>query len=171
MLTAIHSIGAIAILCISVITTVSATELDENLGMLADLVGKQWQGRFEDAEEDMTLFMSWEPIIGGAAVQMSGWSTGSNMTRRNIYYWDRENKRVAYLAMTSNGYVSVGSVQLEDSVLTFLGRQVWPDGSAHDTKSRWMFLPDEKVRVVGYRRDGDKWLPGHKILYEAVDSG
>ena len=93
------------------------------------------------------------------------------MIRRNIYYWDREKKQVAFLAMTSNGYTATGTVQLEDRVLVFIARQIWPDGSVHDTMSRWEFLPDGNVRAIGYSKDGDEWAPGHKILFEVKDSG
>jgi hypothetical protein len=150
---------------------VGADELDENLSMFAELIGKQWEGHFEDADESMRLYMSWEPIIGGAAIQMSGWSTGSDMTRRNIYYWDRAKKQVAFLAITSNGYTATGTVQLENKVLIFIGQQIWPDGSVHDTMSRWEFLPDGNVRAIGYGKEGDDWVPGHKILFEVKDSG
>ena len=67
--------------------------------------------------------------------------------------------------MTSNHYVATGTVQLEDSVLTYLGQQIRPDGSVHETRSRWEFLQDGSVRVIGYGREGEAWVPGHKILY------
>jgi len=150
--------------------SIHAAEIDQNLMIFKDLIGKQWEGHFEDAEESITLYMSWQPITGGAAVEMSGWSSISDMTRRNIYYFDRTKNQVAFLAMTSNGYVATGKVHLEDSVLIFLGLQVWPDGSVHDTKSRWQFLPDASIRVIGYSFENNEWKPGHKILYTASDS-
>lgn len=134
--------------------------LDSDLTMFADLVGKQWEGHFEDADESMTLYMNWELILDGAALQMSGSSSTSDMIRRNIYYFDRSTSEVAYLAMTSNWYVATGTVHAEDSTLVFAGRQVFPDGTVHDTESRWAFLSDGNVRVMG----------GHTILYTPVDS-
>lgn len=164
---------AISIIVIVVTTATAAgssADLDENLSMFADLIGKQWEGHFEDADEPMTLYMEWEPIIGGAAVQMKGWSSSSDMTRLNIYYWDREKKQVYYLAMTSNGYVATGTATGEDSVLTFTGRQVGPDGTARDTKGCWELLPDGNVRVTGCANQGDQRKPGHRILYTPTES-
>ena len=167
-----RKISLIFFLVISSVTivTMGASELNENLAIFKDLIGKQWEGHFEDADEPMTLYMNWEPIIGGAAVQMRGWSTGSDMTRVNIYYWDNEKKQVAFLAMTSNGYVATGTAQLKDSVLTFLGRQIFPDGQVRETKSCWEFLPDGKVRASLYNHENGEWTPSHKIIYTPVDS-
>jgi len=133
--------------------------LDTNLSVFEDLVGKQWEGRFEDDAETVTLYMNWEPIISGAAVQMSGSSSSPDMKRCNIYYFDRAKNQICYLAMTSNGFVSTGNVQREDSVLFFVGQQIQPDGNVRDTESRWMFLSDGSVRVEG----------GHRILYREVE--
>ncbi|HUV29532.1 MAG TPA: hypothetical protein VMY05_00380 [Acidobacteriota bacterium] len=156
--------NCIAMACVIIFASTSAMAngpvLDTNLSIFEDLIGKQWEGHFEDADESMTLYMNWEPIIDGAAVQMSGSSSSSDMTRRNIYYFDRAKNLVTFLAMTSNGYVGTGTVSLQDSVLIFLGQQVWPDGSVHDTESQWEFLSDGNVRVIA----------GHKILYTPVDS-
>jgi hypothetical protein len=159
---------AVAIILAVAISAPNANELGDNLDMFRDLLGTTWEGHFEDADEPMTLYMVWEPIIEGASVQMSGWSSAADMTRRNIYYWDREKKQVAYLAMTSNGYVATGIVQFEGGVLTFLGRQIDPDANVRESKSRWEFNDDGTVRVVGYGKEGDKWVPGHKILFERV---
>lgn len=148
--------------CMIVLAATSALAddqvLDSNLALFEDLIGKQWEGHFENVDEPMTLYMKWEPIIGGAAIQMSGSSSTTDMTRRNIYYFDRAKKQVAFLAMTSNGYVATGTVTSEDSALVFVGKQTWPDGSVHDTESRWVFLPDGSIRA----------LAGHSILFTPV---
>jgi len=150
--------------------SVRAAEIDKNLMIFKDLIGKQWEGHFEDANEPMTLYMSWEQVIDGAAIQMNGWSNSSDMKRLNIYYFDRAKNQVAFLAMTSNGYISTGTVQSEDSALVFLGQQTGPDGKVRDMKSRWEFMPDGTMRNIGYRLENSEWLPGHKIVYKAADS-
>lgn len=145
-------------------------DLDDNLSIFAALIGGDWSGHFEGADEPFTLMMNWEPILDGAAVEMKGWSIPPGMTRSNIYYWDREKEEVAYLALTSNGYAATGMVQLEDSILTFEGRQTGPDGTVRDTKSCWEFLANGNVRVIGYGLQGGEWVPGHRILYEPAPS-
>jgi len=141
----------------------SAQELRSELGILEAFLGTAWEGRFEDADEPLGLSMRWEVILDGEAVRMDGRSSG--MSRTNLYYWDAEQRAVAYLALSSNGFVGRGTIRMEDSVLVAEGRQAWPDGSAHDTMSRWELLPGGRVRVVGYGREGGEWVPGHKILY------
>lgn len=140
-------------------------ELDSSMIIFQDLIGIQWEGHFQNVDESMTLFMSWEPILEGAAVQMNGSSSSSDMIRRNIYYFDRSKKSVCFLAITSNGYVATGTVTREDSVLTFVGKQIGPDGTVRDTKSEWLFLPDGNIRIMGYQLENNNWIPGHKILY------
>jgi hypothetical protein len=163
-----YSLTVIIILAVAV-SVPEASELDDNLKMFNELLGTTWEGRFLEADETVKLYMVWEPIIGGASVQMNGWTSTRDMTRQNIYYWDREKKQVAYLAMTSNGYVATGTVQLEGKVLTFLGRQIDPDGNVRESKGRWEFLDDGTVRAVGYGKQGDEWIPGHKILFERTE--
>ncbi len=141
--------------------------LGEQLGLLRRFLGGEWVGRFEEADEPMSLGMTWEVLLDGGAVRMSGWSPG--MTRSNTYYWDAERGRVAYLALTSNGYVGRGTMRMEDSVLVAEGRQVWPDGSAHDTMARWEFLSGGSVRTIGYSQENQEWVPGHRILYTRKD--
>lgn len=164
-----HNVCRIVVACLIALApmTVMADkpELDSSMIIFQDLIGEQWEGHFEDVDESMTLFMSWEPILGGAAVQMNGSSSRSDMTRRNIYYFDRSKKSVCFLAITSNGYVATGTVSREDSALTFVGKQIGPDGIVRDTKSQWLFLPDGSIRVIGYQLENNNWVPGHKILY------
>lgn len=154
--------GCAVLVCIIVImpSVVFADEPDPDSSMIIfqDLMGKQWEGHFEDSDEPMTLFMCWQPILDGAAAEMNGSSSSSDMTRRNIYYFDRARNLVCFLALTSNGYVAVGNVTAEDSSLIFVGQQVGPDGNARDTKSQWEFLPDGSVRVTGFRLENDESL-------------
>lgn len=151
------------LISITVFSAVAAGEPDEKLGMFAGLLGKQWEGRFEDAEEPIGLEMNWEVVLDGSAVEMKGKSSG--LTRRNVYYWDSAEKRVAYLALTSNGYIGTGYVAYEDSVLTFVGPIISPDGRVNDAKACWEFLPDGHILAVGYIKKGDDWQAGHKIRY------
>lgn len=162
------AIAVVGVIC-AMAAPVVAAELNENLAMFSNLADTEWEGHFEDAEESMTLYMKWEPLIGGASVEMSGWSTGSDMTRRNIHYWDPEKKKVAYLALTSNGYVASGTVEFEGSVMTFLGRQTWPDGTVVDTKGEWEFLSSGKIRATGFKYQNGEWIPGHRILFTRTD--
>lgn len=144
-------------------SAVSAQELRDELRIFEALLGAAWEGRFENVDEPVGLSMSWEIVLGGTAVRMNGRSAG--MTRTNVYYWDPAERAVAYLALSSNGFVGTGVVTREDSALVFAGRQVWPDGDTRDTMSRWEFLPDGGIRIVGYGKEGEEWVPGHRILY------
>jgi hypothetical protein len=150
---------------------VGAGELDESLSMFAELIGKQWEAYFEEADEPIKLYMSREPIIGGAAIEMKGWASASDMTRCNIYYRHRARKQVAFLAMTSNGYVATGTVQLQIKALIFIGQQVWPDGSVHDTMSRGSTYPTVKCLPLATVRTVMNGCLGHKIFFEITDSG
>jgi hypothetical protein len=142
---------------------VCAQELRDELRIFEALLGTGWEGRFENVDEPLGLSMSWDVALAGAAVRMDGRSAG--MTRTNFYYWDAAQEAVAYLALSSNGFVGRGTVRMEDAVLVFVGSQVWPDGSTRNTMSRWEFLPDGGIRIVGYGKEGDEWVPGHRILY------
>lgn len=169
-----HTQATLVAFLMTVFGVVSAVaqpyQLNDNLSMFSTMLEGQWEGHFEDSEEPIAQFMTWEPVIGGAAIQMNGWATGSDMARRNIYYWDPGNKRVAYLGLTSNGYVATGTVEVADSLMTFTGQQAGPDGVVRDTRAEWKSLPNGSIRATLYWSEDGKWVPSHTILFSRAGS-
>jgi hypothetical protein len=143
-----------------------AQELDEDLKVFAPLVGTTWEGHFQDSlEADPAITLSFESMLAGKAVRLV--SGGFGMTRENLHYWDPEKKQICYVALTSNGWVSTGTVVAEGTVIATVGRQAGPDGTAREVKNTWELTADGELIARGYAMVNGAWEPGHVIVFTA----
>jgi len=159
-------IAAVTVAILATIAVISPTQaqtLDENLKIFAPLIGPSWVGEFDDPEETPTILMSWEPILEGKVVRLTG--GGGGMTRENLYYWDPEKKQICCVALTSNGWVSTGTVQAEGDLIVTIGRQVGPDGTVRDVRGTWEVTSDGKAIARGYGKENGEWTPGHVVIF------
>jgi hypothetical protein len=156
-------------LLVSAITThparSEAPELDAHLQVLAPLIGERWIGNFRNDPEAPGLIFSWEVILGGHAVRGLRLVPDKNFVGESTFYWDEQQQTVAYVSLTNNGYVSHGTVVLDEGRIVVAGSQTGPNG----TKDvRAMFWIDDQGRLNNqlHNFENGKWEPAHSTLFE-----
>lgn len=133
-----------------------APELAAELEPLRPFLGS-WIGHFDDPEETMEVFVTWSEALGGQAIrEVRTVPDAGAFESETLYYVDRESKTISHLGITSNGYVSRGSITLADGHLVIGGRQVQPDASAREMDGTYTFRDDGTLVNVG----------GHTIVFQ-----
>jgi hypothetical protein len=142
----------------------AAAELEERLQILAPLVGEEWIGRFQNSEEGSRLIFQWEVILDGHAVRGLRLVPDHDFRGESIFYWDDGQQAVAYLSLTNNGYVSQGTVVLEDGRIVVEGDQTGP---GVEQRVRAAFWIDEGGRLNNqlHTWEDGAWRPAHTTLF------
>ncbi|UCG52652.1 MAG: hypothetical protein JSW58_03630 [Candidatus Latescibacterota bacterium] len=143
----------------------AAAELDEQLQILAPLVGERWVGHFRNVENGPQLIFHWEVILDGHAVRGLRLVPDREFRGESTYYWDERKQKVAYLSLTNNGYVSHGTVVVEDDRIIVVGDQSGPGG---EQKVRAAFWVDVEGRLNNqlHTWENGNWEPAHTTLFE-----
>ena len=145
-------------------------ELVEELNIFKPLIGKTWVGYFQNpVNKDLTHTCNWEIIKNGNAVRLNKTVPEvNNFSMEITYYWDRVEKVVKFLTLSSNGYISNGTVTTEENKIVTQGLQVGPDRT-NTFKLTLEIGEDGNLHDYFYSLVEDYWKPGHYIKYEAVE--
>jgi hypothetical protein len=153
------------LLLVSLAVPAAAAEPDEHLQILAPLVGERWVGHFHNREDGPQLVFHWEVILDGHAVRGLRLVPDRTFRGESTFYWDERQQKVAYLSLTNNGYVSHGTVVLENDRIIVEGNQTGPEGERRVRATFWI---DAEGRLHNqlHNWENGKWEPAHTTLFE-----
>ena len=129
----------------AIAAAVEPPTLRQGLEPLAFLIGRCWEGRFENGQTDRHCF---ESVYGGQHVRDVHEVTGGARTYRGetIYSWDGTANAVTYTYWNSSGGVSRGTMRPGQS-----GRLDFGDETYTDPQGRRITLSTH------WRREGDSY--------------
>ncbi|MFC2078839.1 hypothetical protein ACFLSZ_02555 [Candidatus Bipolaricaulota bacterium] len=139
-------------------------ELAAELEVLRPLLG-EWVGEYEGEESSPQILRSWTAILGGQAIHEVRTVAAFAFDAESFFFFDRVTNEVSYIGLTNNGYVTRGSIALEDGALLVLGTQISPDGSETLVRSTLRFADDGTVQDQLFTLQDGTWEAGHSIRY------
>ncbi|MFC2134574.1 hypothetical protein ACFLR4_02570 [Bacteroidota bacterium] len=150
--------------------SLTAQELNEHLKIFEPIIGKTWIGYFQNPiNTGLTHTCNWEIIKNGNAVRLNKTVPEVDGFSMEItYYWDRIEEVVKFLTLSSNGYISNGTVTTEGNKIVTQGFQVGPDRT-NTFKLTLEIGEDGNLHDYFYSLVDDNWKPGHYIKYSAEE--
>ena len=140
--------------------------LRKELDILKPFVGKTWVSESTDPSGRMILhfLLRFEPMHDGKILKFYGECRELKSRSDGYYYYDPDQKKIAYLWLTSNGNVTVGNVKEEDGKIRAYGYAIFPDLKLK-FRNTYEFTPDGKLHDNYFRYEDGEWKAGHSRIY------
>jgi hypothetical protein len=145
-----------------------APRLSEKLSALKPFIGPTWVGSIPNDPRRGEISLKWEVLLNGFAVRLGRNILNSDHWLETTYYWDESSGKVAYLAISNNGFVSKGYVGGQGEELISEGDQRGPDVNR---KVRRIYRLDKDGKL--YEDDqfrnskADEWRRTHISVFVA----
>jgi Tol biopolymer transport system component len=150
----------------SVADSLAAGELYEPLRVLGPLLNTDWVGWFTEGPE-VDHICRWEPAVDGRAVRYTKRVPEMGFSIEGFYYWDPAGEEIGFTHLTSNGFVSRGTVSTEGNQIVLTGTSASEERST-EFKMTFEVTPDGRLHDRFYSRSGEGWRPGHHIVYSPM---
>lgn len=141
--------------------------LDPHLEALRPLIGKTWKGTFKNStpEKPIVDVMSCERALNGKAVRSLHSINDGVYGGETIYMWDEKEKTIRYHYFTTAGFMTVGTLTVEDG--KWISHEVvkGPSGGVTEVRGTSEVLPDGTLHVKAEHLKGGKWEVGHETTY------
>jgi len=152
---------------ISCVAPSHAQEIEDQLRLLAPLVGETWIGRFVQPEGAPSLRLTWEAALDGHAIRLTKEAPGVDLIAETLYYWDRAENALRFLSLSNRGVVSRGAVTVEDGLIVHVGLQV-DRAMVTEYKQTLELLVDGRLRDIFCARTPAGWWQRHLIFHERI---
>jgi hypothetical protein len=143
-----------------------AQNLNPELMAFEPFMNQEWVGRFDDPEETMEIHVTFEVILGGAAIRQTRSVPAANFNAETLIFWDPQAEFIAYVGVTDNGYLTRGVITPGDSGLVNEGVQYGPDSDSPRAVRSQRVLHQDGTFVEKPLGSGG----GHTILFRKKDS-
>jgi hypothetical protein len=104
-----------------------APRLDERLSILKPFIGKTWGGSIPNDSRMGEITLKWDVLLNGYAVRLKRNILNSDHWLKTTYYWDESSGKIAYLALSNNGFVIKGYIAGQEAGFISEGDQRGPD--------------------------------------------
>lgn len=147
--------------------------LAPQLEPLRPLLEKTWKGEFEAGKPGNPVVdvMRWERALNGKAIRVLHSVNDGVYGGETIYMWDEKKKVVTYHYFTTGGFMTVGSLTLQDGKLITHEVVSGSAGGVTEVRGTSELTSGGEFRVKTEQRKDGKWQPGHAVTYkEAKDA-
>lgn len=124
-----------------------------------------WVGAREEEPARPWSYRSWTPILGGYAIRDARSVPEFDFEAGTTVFFDRAAGEVAYVDFTDNGYITRGTIVLEDGVFVQAGAQIQPDSTTRSVRSAFSFEDENTMHERYWSLEDGEWQPGHSIIY------
>ena len=141
--------------------------LDPHLEALRPLIGKTWKGTFKNStpEKPVVDVMSCERALNGKAVRSLHSINDGVYGGETIYMWDSKEKTIRYHYFTTAGFMTVGTLTVEDGKWISHEKVTGSSGGVTEVRGTSEMKPDGTFHVkTEHLRDG-KWDAGRETTY------
>ena len=142
-------------------------KLDERFSLFKSFIGPTWVGSIPGDPRMGEITLKWDAILNGYAVRLRRNILNSDHWLETTYYWDESAGKIAYLALSNNGFVTKGHVIGQGGELKCEGAQRGPDVNR---KSRRIYkLEKGKLYEDDQSRSADaqEWRSVHVSVFVA----
>ena len=145
-----------------------APKLSEKLPIFKPFIGPTWVGSIPNDSRMGEITLKWEIVLNGFAVRLKRNILSSDHWLETTYYWDEASGKIAYLAISNNGFVSKGFVAGQGEELISEGEQRGP-GVNRKVRRIYRLEKDDKLSEDDQFRnsDTDEWRRTHVSVFVA----
>ena len=141
-------------------------KLNEKLSIFKPFIGLTWVGSIPNDPRMGEIILNWKAILNGFAVRLERNILNSGHWLETTYYWDESSEKIAYLALSNNGFVSKGYVAGRGEELVSEGDQHGPDVNR---RVRRIYKLDKDGKLYEddqFRNsDADEWRRTHVSVF------
>jgi hypothetical protein len=150
------------------LTAAEPTSLDPNLEVFRPLFGKTWKGTFKNStpEKPVVDVMSCERALNGKAVRSLHSINDGVYGGETIYMWDDTEKKVRYHYFTTAGFMTAGTLTVEDGKWISHEKVTGSSGGVTEVRGTSEVRRDGTLHVKTEHLKDGKWEVGHEATYQ-----
>jgi hypothetical protein len=156
-----HVAKAVAVL--TLLAAPAAADMNPHLAWFKPLVGKTWKATLPNGGVDVHRF---ELILNGQVLRTLHSVDDGVYGGEAVVYWDEEKQTIAEHYVTTAGFFTTGTIQIENGVM--LSHEIVHGGSAGgvtEVKGESRLLPDGRLVVKTQQLRDGQWVPGGERTY------
>jgi hypothetical protein len=143
------------------------TSLDAHLEVFRPLIGKTWKGTFKNSTPDKPVVdvMQCERALNGKAVRSLHSINDGVYGGETIYMWDTKERSVCYHYFTTAGFMTVGTLTIEDGKWVSHEKVTGSSGGVTEVRGTSELRPDGTLHVKTEHLKTGNWEFGHEATY------
>lgn len=143
-------------------------KLSEKLSVLLPFIGATWRGSIPGDSRMGEITLKWEVLLNGFAAKLERVVLNANHRLETIYCWDESAGKIAFLAVSNNGFVTKGHVFGRGEEIICEGVQQGNDVNRMVRKIFWFDKEGKLNEEDQFRNEQtDEWRRIHVSVYEA----
>ncbi|MCF7857900.1 MAG: hypothetical protein K9N07_01045 [Candidatus Cloacimonetes bacterium] len=156
----------ILVILLGVIVTLSANEyLIPELEPLRPFLNTTWKGEFTKSENPASDIQKWNRILNGTHIRIMHSLNNGEYGGESIIYWDDKKNKLAYYYFTTGGFLTKGTMQIEDGKVVSQEKVIGDANGIENVKNITEILTDGSLRSTSKYLKNGKWIEGHEIIY------
>lgn len=147
--------------------------LDEHLEPLRPFLGRTWRGEFKDSTpaKPVVDVSRWERALNGKAVRILHSINEGAYGGESILRWDAESKQLVYYYFTTAGFMTKGSLTVENGKMVANEKVTGEGTNVTDVRSTSELRPDGTMLVkADYLKNGER-TGGREVVYHEEPKG
>jgi hypothetical protein len=146
--------------------------INSHLEPFRPLLQKTWQGTFKNSKPDRPTIdvMRWERALNGEAVRVLHSINDGAYGGETLIVWDAKRQCVAYYYFTTAGFMTRGTMTVEDGKIISHEIVSGSSGGVKEVKGTSQLLPDGTFQVKTEHLENSQWQPGHEVTYREEPS-
>jgi len=110
-------------------------------------------------------YRTWTPVLARHAVRVTRSVPVFGSEAESIFFFDRTSGALANVEITSDDYVTRGSIALDGEVFVQSGEQIRPDSTIRSVRTTLEFIDEAKALDRFSSLEDGRWQAGHSIIY------
>ena len=143
------------------------SDLDPHLEPLRPLLGKTYRGVFKNSspEHPIVDIQSWERALNGKAVRLLHSVNEGAYGGETIFRWDDQRQKVTYHYFTTDGFMTVGTVDFQDGKIISHEVVVGSASGVKEVRGISEIIPPDLFKVTTEYLKADTWQVGREVIY------
>lgn len=157
----------ILIIFLGVIMLLNAKEyLTPELEILRPYLNKTWKGEFVGSEKPTFDVQKWESVLNGTHIRIMHSLNDGEYGGETLIYWDKANETLAYYYFTTAGFLTHGTMKMEDEKFVSLEKVEGDANGITEVKNETVISEDGRLHSKAYYFKNGEWIDGHEIIYQ-----
>lgn len=143
--------------------------LDPQLEPFRPLLGKTWKGEFKNSTPDKPVvdIARWERALNGKAIRLVHSINNGNYGGETLFTWDASKKSVVYHYFTTAGFMTVGTLTIQDGKWVTVEKVPGGSGGVTEVRGTSELRKDGTFHVsTEYVDAAGKVSPGREVTYQ-----